>query len=180
MITKENQVKATPAAANFGWTDTTTTSNRGHITPYAVAPVTNFAKVVDEAEQVVLTNKTCPLDQPEQLTYTCKKLDRVTSTIELQHPLSVRNGVQYVVKVEEVLRQKDTDGNIISDEPIVMYLTVRHQLTGNISNNVIEKVLKRLVGACYKDSDNTMAPRFEDLMRSALVPVTDLTEISNS
>lgn len=140
------------------------------VTPTDLKPVTVYAKSEDEPTRVVLKNKTCALDQGEVLTFMCKEVDKVSTSQHIQNPTKVPNGVQYVVKLEEILRSTDADGTVISDEPIVMYLTVRHQLTSNISDEIIGTVFKRLIGACYRE-DGTL--RFNDLMRSALVPVVD-------
>lgn len=140
------------------------------ITPVAVGVVTNYAKTVDEPTIVQLSNKTCPLDQGELITYRCNDIDKVTSTQKVQNPSKVRNGVQYVVKCEEILRTKDSDGNIISDEPVIAYVTFKHQKSGNITPELVEEVFKRLCGALYK-SDGTS--RIADLMRNAIAPTTD-------
>lgn len=151
--------------SSFGFTNVT--ANAAKLTPVDVQPLTNYAKVVDDPETCVLNNKTCPLDQGELVTYRSNELAKVSSTQEIQHPAPVRNGVQYVIKVEDVLRTKDADGNIVMDEPVVAYLTVRHQKSGNISSAHIESIISRVIGACMY-TDGTY--RFNDLMRSAVVP----------
>lgn len=153
--------------SQFGFTNTVDQSFT--VTPKDLKPVTSYGKVTDLADKVVLSNKTAPLDQDEKLTYTCQQLDKVTSTQELQHPSIARNGVQYVVKLEEILRTAD-GADIIQDEPVVAYLTIRHQSSSYITASHVETVFKRLIGACFKEDGTT---RFADLMRSALVPVAD-------
>lgn len=140
------------------------------VTPVDIKPVTNYAKTVDEPTVVVLSNKTCPLDQGELLTFRANEMDHISTSLAIQNPTKVRNGVQYVVKLEEILRTKDANGTIISDEPVVAYLTVRHQKTGNISESLVNQIVNRLMGAIYKEDGTT---RLADLMRSALVPVED-------
>lgn len=151
----------------FGFSNTS--AQQFTVTPVDLKPVTVYGKVTDLADKVVLSNKTAPLDQDEKLTFTCQQLDKVTSTQELQHPSLARNGVQYVVKLEEILRTAD-GADIIQDEPVVAYLTIRHQSSSYITTSHVEEVFKRLIGACYKEDGTT---RFADLMRSALVPVAD-------
>lgn len=132
---------------------------------------TNYALVGEQPTVVEMQNKTAPLDQGERLTYRCQDIDKVSTAQAIQNPSKVRNGVQYVIKLEEILRTRDADGNILYDEPIVAYLTVRHQKTGTITDSHIETVLYRLLGACFDKTAHEW--RFADLMRSALQPVED-------
>lgn len=149
-------------------TNVTVSTKTSPITELSV--VSNYAKIEDEPSSCVLSNKTCPLDQGELVTYRCSEIPKVSTAQKLQHPAPIKNGVQYVVKVEEILRTKDANGNIICDEPIVAYLTIRHQKSGNISEALVQQTLSRLNGALYK-LDGTS--RVGDLMRSALVPVNN-------
>lgn len=144
--------------------------NAVDVAPFDLKPVTNYAKITDEPTIAVLSNKTAALDQGELLTYRANELSKVSTSQTLQHPLPIRNGVQYVIKVEEILRTVDAAGVIIGDEPIVAYVTIRHQKSGNISTALVDEVFKRAVGACYKTDGTT---RFTDLMRSALIPTVD-------
>lgn len=132
--------------------------------------VSNYAKVEDEPTVCTLSNKTCPLDQGELVTYRAVDIPKVSATQRIQNPSKVKNGIQYIVKVEEILRTKDANDNIICDEPIVAYISIRHQKSGNITEAMVQQTLSRLNGALYK-LDGTS--RIGDLMRSALVPVKD-------
>lgn len=141
-----------------------------NITPVDLAPVSNYAKITDEPTVAVMSNKTTPLDQGELLTYRCNDVDHVSTSQSIQNPAPVRNGVQYVVKLEEILRTTTDDGTIVCDEPVVAYLTIRHQKSGNITSALVEQIVKRLLGACYYENGTA---RFDDLMRSALVPTAN-------
>lgn len=149
-------------------TNVTVSTKTTPITELSV--VSNYAKIEDEPTVCVLSNKTCPLDQGELVTYRSVEIPKVSTTQKLQNPSKIRNGVQYIVKVEEILRTKDANGVTICDEPIVAYLTIRHQKSGNISEAMVQQCLSRLNGALYK-LDGTS--RIGDLMRSALVPVNN-------
>jgi len=154
---------------SFGFTNTTALTDTAAIT--GIKAKTNYALVGEQPTVVEMQNRTAPLDQGERLTYRCQDVDKVSTTQTLQNPSKVRNGVQYVVKLEEILRTTDTDGSIVYDEPLVMYLTVRHQKTGTISASHVETVLYRLLGALYDETTDKW--RFADLMRSALQPIED-------
>ena len=89
----------------------------------------------------------------------------------MQNPSPVRNGIQYVIKVEDILRTVDTtSGAILMDEPVVAYLTIRHQKSGNVTPAIVADVVSRTIGACMR-TDGTW--RFDDLMRSALAPINN-------
>lgn len=138
--------------------------------PTSLKPVTEFAKIEDEPTVAVLSNRTTPLDQGELLTFRCNPVDKVSTSQVIQHPSAVTSGVQYVVKLEDILRTTNSQGDIVCDEPIVMYLTVRHQRSSNISTEIVDTMFQRLIGACYHSDGTT---RFDELMRSALVPTKD-------
>lgn len=154
--------------SNFGFTNVTPSTH--DITPISIGLVSNYAKISDEPTFCELQNKTAPLDQGELVTVRANNLKKVSSTQIIQNPLPVRNGIQYVVKVESILRTTNSAGTVIGDEPIVAYVTIRHQKSGNITSALVDQMFTRLLGACYKSDGTT---RFNDLMRSAIVPTVD-------
>lgn len=153
--------------SSFGFTNVVVS---GHtVAPIDIGPVTNYALKQDEPTSVVMDNKTCPLDQGELLTYKCQDIPKVTTSQLIHNPAKVAAGVQYVIKLEEILRTtSSTDSSFIVDEPVVAYLVVRHQKSGNITSDIVSGIAERLLGACRKE-DGTW--RFDELMRSALKPV---------
>jgi hypothetical protein len=82
--------------------------------------------------------------------------------------------VQYVIKLDEQLALTDSgDASYMEVLPVTAYLTIRHPKNGNITASDIETVVKRLLGACYKESGGVVSTRFGDLMKSALRPTVD-------
>jgi hypothetical protein len=156
-------------ATSFGFTNTTASTKAADLVNLGVK--SNYALVGEQPAVVELQNKTCPLDQGERITYRCQDVDKVSTAQTLQNPSKIRNGVQYVIKVEDILRTTDTNGDIIYDEPVVAYLTIRHQKTGTIQEEHIVTMLSRVLGACYDETTGKW--RFADLMRSALQPTED-------
>lgn len=153
---------------SFGFTNVTESTLA--VKPINVKLVTNYARIEDEPTSCVLANKTAPLDQGELITLRANDIDRVSSTQIIQNPSPVRNGIQYVIKVEDILRTVDANGVVLMDEPIIAYLTVRHQKSGNVTPTMVVDMVKRVMGACVR-ADGTW--RFDDLMRSALAPISD-------
>lgn len=152
--------------SSFSFTNVTAGDS---VSTVALAPVTNYAKRSDEPTEAVLTNKTCTLDQGELITYRCREINQVSSGLQVLYPAKVLNGVEFGVRVDELLRTKDSAGAIVCDEPIVATLTIKCPKSSNMTTGVIDTVVARLLGACYDETTNKY--RWADLMRSALVPI---------
>lgn len=154
--------------SSFGYTNVTLNTVKAN--PVDLKVVTNYARIEDEADVCVLCNKTAPLDQGELITYRSNDLDRVSSSQVIQNPTPVKNGIQYVIKAEEILRTTDSVNLTVYDEPVVVYLTIRHQKTGNVTPAIVAGAVERCLGACMRTNGTW---RFDDLMRSALAPIAD-------
>lgn len=156
-------------AKSFGFTNKTDSATVS-IKPTDLKICDNYALKEDEPTSVIEDNKTCPLDQPEIVHFICRDIPQVNSSIVNQYPAPVKNGVQYMITLEELLSTRDDSIGYRVDDPIVATLTIRHTKSGNITSDDIQTVVRRLLGACYK-TDGTC--RFDDLMRSALKPSTN-------
>lgn len=139
----------------------------------------NYARVTDEPTVARISNKTASLEQPEIITYKADTANSVNISVPLRNPSPIRDGVVYSVRVETV--DRTTVGDTVIDEPIAMWLTVKHPMSNNWDNAKVATVFKRLCSALLKGQTSTgtaadIRPdewRFEDLMRSALMPVED-------
>lgn len=154
--------------SSFGYTNNAASVTA--VTPVAIFgtddSAVNYGKTADEPNVVVRSNKTCALDQGEVLTTRYNDLKKISTSQTIQNPLPIKDGCQYVIKLEEILRTVDSNGIIVGDEPIVAYLTIRHQKSGNITSTLIDEVVRRLLGACYASADGT--PYWNEFMRSFL------------
>lgn len=135
----------------------------------AINPVTNYAKTSDEPHEATLANKTCTLGQGEVITYRCRDIKDVSTVQQVLYPARVLNGVEYGIRVDELYRTYDEQGNIVCDEPIVATLTIKNPKSANMTSDVITQVVSRLLGAAYDQT--TKSYRWDDLMRSSLVPI---------
>lgn len=151
--------------SQFAFANVTDGSKVGTI---ALGPVTNYGKKSDEPTEAILTNKTCPTDQGELVTYRARDIETVNTNLQVLNPAKVLNGVEFGVRVDELLRTADGNGNVLFDEPIVATLTVKAPKSSNITASVITTVVSRLLGACYDETKKSY--RWDDLMRSCLVP----------
>lgn len=154
---------------DFGFANETASTNTLSLT--ALDITSNYALVADEPDKCVLSNVTCPIDEPEVLTYGARNITSVSSSISNQNPPKVKGGIQYQIKLEELLRTtSSTDASFVVDDPIVATVTIRHSKSGNITGTKIDEVWGRLNSAIVKKDGTT---RFSDLMRSALKPTED-------
>lgn len=141
------------------------------VSPVNIGIVSNYNPTQDEPTDVRLVNKTTPVDQDEQISYRCAKLNNVNLDIDVPNREDGKQYVQYVIRLDEVLRTTDDkDPTFVVDEPVYMALTVRHTKSSHFTNDKIASLLSRLIGAAMY-ADGTY--RFEDLMRGALRPAKD-------
>lgn len=154
--------------STFSFTNTTPSANT--VAPIEIDPVTIYAKTADEPQSCELKNTTCVLGQGEVLTYVCTPIKKVDTVQPILNPAKIESGIQYQIRLDEILRTQDSDGTVISDDPIVMYLNVRHNNSSYITAATIEMLFKRLIGAAMKDDGSF---RFKDLMLSALAPTAN-------
>lgn len=155
-------------SSSFSFTNTTAGTS---VPTTKLAPSSSYAKTMDEPTEARLSNKSCTLDQGEIITYRCREIANVATVQQVLYPARVQSGVEYGVRLDELLRTKDSDGNILCDEPIVATLTIKNPKSSNITDEIISQVVARLLGACYNESEGRY--RWGDLMRSALVPAED-------
>lgn len=161
----------------FSFTNTTPTDQI--LTSIGLDMATDYARVTDEPTEAKVSNKTATLEQPEVITYKANPINKVNVNLSVRNPSPVQDGVLYSVRVETIDRV--TVGTDTIDEPIAMWLTVKHPMSNNWDNAKVATVFKRLCSALIKDQTSTGTAaevtsaewRFEDLMRSALMPVED-------
>lgn len=155
--------------SSFGYTNTTAQTFGAPVDKVEMA--TNYALIEDEPNKCVLSNTTAPVDQGERVSYSFQKLAKVSTDQDVLYPSNVPNGVQYSIRVEELLSTTDTaDPTFRVDDPIVAWLTIRHPSSGRITSAILDEIVSRLNGCVYKDDGTT---RFGDLMRSALKPTAN-------
>lgn len=161
----------------FSYTNTTAADQV--VTSKALGLATNYARVADEPTLARISNKTASLEQPELITIRSNPINKVSTAIAVRNPSPVSDGVQYSIKLETVDRV--TVGTETIDEPVAAWLTIKHPASNNWTNAKVAEIVVRLLSACMKGQTTTGTPaeaaaanwRFEDLMKSALMPTTD-------
>lgn len=140
--------------------------------PIVMNPATKYARIVDEPGCVVVSAKDAALDTSELITYRYSDVKKVSTTMENQNPPKVKGGVQYVIKVETLLRVNDESspsGKV--DLPVVGYLTLRHPRHASITSTELEKMTQMVIGASYDFTKSKF--RFEELAKGAVTPTED-------
>lgn len=152
-------------SAQFSYTNKTKSEHTNTIVK--ILPE-NYAYVVDEPDQVTLTNTTTAIDQPELITYQHGILKKIPTKVSITNPTRVAGGIQYGVRLDVVLRDTSSTGDTNCDLPIVLNLTVKHPCHTAITSEVIDELYERLQGMLYNET--TGKSRFNDLMRGAIRP----------
>lgn len=156
--------------STFGYTNTST-STRSY-DDYQIGIITNYGLKEDEPTRVILDNRDAPIDQAELITYQGQRLKNVSNGCNNNYPPVPGDipGISYVVKVEELLSTVDSETGMRVDEPITMYITVKHPISGNFTSTQITEVFNRLKGALMND-DGTY--KWSDLMRHCFKPTAN-------
>lgn len=155
--------------SGFGFSNTTDGTHT--VTQKLLGFSSNYTITKDTATETAMDNKTAPTDCQELISFRCHDIKTVSTALNIQFPSPVKAGVNYQIEVQDTLSTTDTaDPSFRVDEPIVMYLTIRHPKSGNIGNAQVATVFQRLVSALMR-SDGTW--RFDDLMRGGEKPTAD-------
>ena len=150
---------------------TNATDSTHLITPKLLSLTGNYAVETDTADDVMMNNKTAPIDAEEIIEFRSRALPKVNTNLNIQYPSTIKTGIQYQVSVEDTLTTLDSaDAAFRVDEPIICQITFRHPKSGNITSTEVSTCFLRAISALMK-ADGTW--RFDDLMRSAERPVVD-------
>lgn len=163
-------------------TPTNNTAGSISVPTVRVGIATNYSKIADTKTGVTYKNRTTPRDADEYISYSSRRIDHVDTELDIQHPDTVTTGCLYTVKTQTIARTvDDTDATVVVDHPIVLETKIRHEVSTDITVDVIVQVLARHMGALISWSkvDGESSPTFldcnrlEDLMRSILEPNSD-------
>lgn len=134
----------TAAGTAVTGTDLKITSNYGQIN--APSP----------AEETRLKNKTGPVDQKEILSYRNRHIDAVNTYNKIYYPARITAGQEFGIRLDEILRTEDENGFILCDEPIVLSVSFKAPMSSNLTNDVLNTIFKRMMGAVPIGADGSM------------------------
>lgn len=134
----------------------------------------DFAIAKDDADTVVLTNVTSPVDQPELIRFGYQNVNNVyTGTgIDPSFVATTKRGVSLVAQVNDIMRvTTDGDGccGQVYDLPLQAHVVLKLPLNQNITADVALALAKRAFSALFATGTVTSA-RIGQLMRHALKP----------
>lgn len=108
------------------------------------------------AEETRLKNKTGPVDQKEILSFRNRRIDSVNTYNKIYYPARITAGQEFGIRLDEVLRTEDENGFIICDEPIVLSVSFKAPMSSNLTNEVLNTIFKRMIGAVPADPNGNM------------------------
>lgn len=158
-------------ATSFGFTDKVTTTKNLALPDLSYA--TDFAVIKDDASEVVISNTTSPLDQPETIRFALTSVQDIYSGtgIEPSYRAVTKRGESLLVQVNDILRVTDENGQIVYDLPISCHLVLKVPLNEYVTADVALSVAKRNISALF-DTGSVTSARLNQLLRSSLKPST--------
>lgn len=161
---------------SMGYTDTPITGvtelslERGLVNYKADFRVKN-----DTPKECVLTNITSPVDRPEKFRIAYQDVSNVykDTGIDASVHAPSKRGVSILVQLTEVASVTDsTDPSYRIDLPLSMHLVIKVPANENITAELVESMLGRLVSGVFETGSESDT-RLKSLLRGSLLP-TDM------
>lgn len=163
--TPVEQVEVPVITSSLGFTNT---SSDGPVVSLPnIAIQDNYGTVRNEATEVRLKNSTGPVDQKEIITFRAREIKSINTYNKIYYPARVQEGVEFGIRLDEVLRTQDSNGFIICDEPIVLSVAFKAPLSSNITEEILDEIFKRLYDAAYVGGQ----PHWLTIMGGSLNPL---------
>jgi hypothetical protein len=154
-----------------------TTPSLSELAPTQLGLASNYGKKQDDAGVTVISNRTAATDQQEVITVKSRSISKVgAKAVKVYNPAKVQDAVLYSVDLQNVLRATDSDTGSVVDDPLEIWITVKHSVnpiwTTPDANGVsfVGQELRRCLGAFFT---NTGSERFADLARGITIPTSD-------
>lgn len=157
---------------SFGYTDKVTTPKNIAIPDLSYS--SDFAVTRETPDEVILTNRTSPIDQPETLRFGYQTISNVYSNtgIDPSYMSVTRRGINLLAQVNDIFRISGDlgDANMsIIDLPISAHIVLKTPLSQYITAQVCLQVIDR-ARASLCDTGSTGESRLEAMLRHALTP----------
>lgn len=154
----------------FGTVDT----NISGVTPPSLTlPVINFPidyrVKVDNSKEVVITNITTPLDQPESIRFGYSEISDIykNAGLNTDQIIGSKNGLSVLAQLNTTLKvTDDTSATVLGYLPISAHIVLKVPKSGYITDDVLKSVISRLVGTCYNEGKFNLMT----LTRGAITP----------
>lgn len=125
--------------------------------------------------EVILTNLTCPTDQPEKFRIGYQEIADVYTNTGIQTSVQApyKRGIKLLVQLTQVASiTDDTDADFRIDAPISVQLIVKVPSIQEVTEEIILQSIGRLMSGIF-ETGSTTSTRLRSEFRGALVP-TDL------
>lgn len=159
--------------SSLGYTDSVTTAKTVSIPDLSYGK--DFAVTRDTPDEVVITNTTSPIDQPETFRFGYSNVADVYKNTGIDPSVASvsRRGVSLVVQMNDILRvgcSSETECNPVQfDLPISTHIVVKVPLNQYITADLVKQEILRNVAALFGTGEITSA-RIDALLRHALTP----------
>lgn len=166
-------------ATSFGYTDKIT--QQKNIAVPELSYSSDFSVKSETPNEVVITNVTSPLDQPETIRFAQQPVkDIYNGTAVDPTAMSVaRQGISLVVQVNDILRVTPDGGENncccdggYMDFPISTHIVIRTPVAQYITADTIMTVVKRNFAALFGEGADVTSARLNQMLRGALKPST--------
>lgn len=160
---------------SYGYTDSITTAKNVAIVDLDYAK--DFAVTKDSADEVVITNTTSPVDQPETIRFGYQTVGNVYANtgIDPSYMAITKQGISLVAQVNDIMRVTNNDENccspLVYDLPIQAHVVIKVPKNQFITSDVALQAAKRAFSALFATGSVT-SDRLNAMLRDALKPST--------
>lgn len=154
----------------FGTTDTAVSDITA---PSITVPVLNFPidyrLKSDSPKEVILSNITSPLDQPESIRYGYSDIANIYANAGLNSDqvIGSKNGMSILTQLNTTLKiTDDTGATVLGYLPISAHVVLKVPKSGYITEDILKSVTSRLIGTLYSDGKSNVMT----LLRGAITP----------
>lgn len=157
---------------SWNYSSTAAATAVGALTPDSIAFASQFAKKEGAVNDLTIVNKTSPLDRQETIRFASSSVANVYTGSGLDSSVysSNKSGVSILAQINNVLSVMDTDTKKRVDLPMSAHIVIKVPNHEVVTGEVIETLLKRLVGTLYEESGTNPRARLESLVRGAMTP----------
>lgn len=163
---------------SFGYTDKLTGTK--NIAVPQLSYSTDFSVKSETPNEVVITNVTSPLDQPETIRFAQQTIrDIYNGTAVDPTAMSVsRQGISLVVQLNDIFRvTPDSESSCCCDGgymdfPISTHIVIRTPVVQYVTADTVLTVVKRNIAALFGEGADVTSGRLNQMLRGALKPPT--------
>lgn len=129
----------------------------------------DFVELEDGAGKVVYTDVTAPTDRPSTLriAQTVRPNIYAGTGISDLSMLPSRKGVDTVVEIKETWQNTDAAG-VVTLLPVRCAITMNLPQSSVVTADAVERLIQRVVAACYKQADGDMTAGLNALLHNVV------------